>query len=103
MLSAIVASTGADFGACVVAADGTLAGFLTDGPSEDGSIHQDEIALVEEVSNGLNQLVAHPGYGRLASVSKPQVSMFKEESRPMLFRTDGIVRTGAEHVEGLHR
>ena len=75
-----------------------IAGFLADGSGQDWGVDQNEVTLVEEVSDRLDHLVAHPGHCRLTAGSEPQVSMLEEESRPMLFRSDRVVLAGAQHL-----
>jgi hypothetical protein len=46
--------------------------------------------------------MADSPHGHLTPAAKPQMSMFEEESRPMLFRRDRVVRTGAQQLDLLN-
>jgi hypothetical protein len=75
---------------------------LTDRTGEDRRVDQGEATIVEEVADGLDQLMAHPCDGHLAAAAEPEMSMFEEESRPMFLGGDGKVGTGAEDLDGAH-
>src|SRR5690606_39070699 len=76
-----------------------LARLLADGPGQDRGVDQGKIALIEEVADGLDHLMADPGNGHLPPAPEPEVSMLEEESRPMFFRGERTVGTRSEDFE----
>ena len=75
---------------------------LADGAREDGRVDADEAPVVEEVVDGLLDLVAHAQAGALLRRAEPQVPEVQEEVHPVVFGLDGIVLAGTYQAQGPH-
>src|SRR5207249_2472241 len=72
---------------------------LADRAGEDGRVDQDEVALVEEVADRLDHLVAHARDGDLAAAAQPQVAMFEQEGGAVLLWRDGEVVARSDDLQ----
>ncbi len=79
-----------------------LPGLLADGAGEDRSVHQGEVALEEEIADGLDDLVTHLGDRHLPSAPQPEVPVLKEKLGAVLLGLNRELGTHSEDLQIAH-